>query len=111
MLNLLFGNQTTEYILFYLLRNDHAYARQLATRFSLAINSIQNTLLKLEKANILISYTQGRTRIYTFNPQWPFLSEFKTFLEKAYKYLPKEIQEKQYDPPKRKRPRRTGKPL
>lgn len=111
MFELLFGNQNTERIFFYLLKNETCYGRELSLRFDSAIFAFQNTLQKLERANVLVSFMKGHTRFYQFNPQYPFLSELKSFLEKAYAFLPKDIQEKYYNMTNRKRPRRTGKPL
>ena len=110
MLELLFGNRNVEKILFFLLRNGQCYASQLRKSFNGPLDPIQKALLKLEKAGILVSFLQGRTRLFEFNPRWPFLDEFRTFLERAYKALPAKIQAS-YEPKGRRRPRRSGKPI
>ncbi len=111
MLEMLFGNQNTERILFTLLLSKKCYAKQLADRFEVAVFGVQTTLQKLERAGVLISFKGGNTRIFEFNPRYPFLLELKQLLKKAYEFLPKEIKDKYYEPTTRKRPRRTGKPL
>ena len=111
MLDLLFGNQNTERVLFTLLKSKKCYAKQLANRFETAIFGIQTTLQKLEKAGIIVSFKEGNTRIFQFNPRYPFLKELKLFLKKAYTFLPQDIKDKYYEPVVRRRPRRTGKPL
>lgn len=111
MLEILFGNQNTERIFFYLLKNDECYGRELSLRFDTALYGFQSILQKLEKANILVSKIKGNTRYYQFNPQYPFLSELIRFFEKAYEYLPQDMREKYYEPIVRKRPRRAGKPI
>ena len=111
MLEILFGNQNTERILFYILKNENCYGRALSLKFNSALSAFQSTLKKLEKANILVSLMKGHTRFYQFNPQYPFLVELKFFLEKAYQFFPEEIKEKYEEPLARKRPRRAGKPL
>lgn len=110
MLELLFNNQNTERILFILLKQDKCYAKHLADTFDTAIFGFQNTLIKLEKIGVLISYKQGNTRLFSLNPRYPFLKELMQFLEKVYQFLPKEIKTKYYEIDIRKRPRRTGKP-
>lgn len=111
MLELLFGNQTTEKILFYLVKNEDCYGTDLAKRFDLALYGIQRTLNKLERAGIVVSFNKGRTRYYQFNPAYPFLQELRVFMEKAFLFLPENIQEVYIQPLQRKRPRRQGKPL
>jgi len=111
MLELLFGNENTERILFFLLVNKKCYGKGLADRFSVALSSVQRTLQKLEKAGVLVSFEVGKTRLYEFNPRYPFLNELTAFTKKAYAFLPSDMKVKYYEPIERKRPRRTGKPL
>lgn len=111
MLEFLFGNRVIEKILFYLIKNEDCYPSQLREIFQVPLYSFQRALARLEKGGILISYRKGKTLLYQFNPRYPFLSEFKNFLEKAYEGFPQEIREKYYEQVKRKRPRRPGKPL
>jgi hypothetical protein len=73
------------------------------------ISTVQNQLDKLELGSILVSLTKGRTRIYTFNPRYPFLEELKQLLEKALSFYPEEEREKLVM--NRRRPRRRGKVL
>jgi hypothetical protein len=56
-----------------------------------------------------VSILKGRTRIYTWNPRYPFLKEFKVFVEKAFEFIPEKEKERFYR--ERRRPRRLGKPL
>ncbi|NGX38440.1 MAG: hypothetical protein K1000chlam2_01614 [Chlamydiae bacterium] len=111
MLERLFGNQNTEKILFFLLENDKCYGTQLSKYFESALSGFQNTLDKLEYAGVLVSFLEGRTRIYQFNPTYPFLNELTNLLKRAYEFLPDDIKEKYYEKRVRRRPRRKGKPL
>lgn len=111
MLEILFGNKNTECILFYILKNDTCYGRELSLKFNSALSGFQSTLKKLEKAHILVSFMKGHTRFYQFNPQYPFLEELKNFLEKVYLFFPGEIKNIYEESLKRKRPRHAGKPL
>ncbi len=81
------------------------------TLFHIPLYSFQCALARLEKGGIVVSHKEGKTRLYQFNPRYPFLNELKAFLEKAYICFPDEIRQKYYEPLVRKRPRRAGKPL
>ncbi len=111
MLDYLFGNTNIEKILFFLLVNKRCYGSQLKRTFKQALSPIQNALDRLEYGGILVSFLEGKTRIYMFNPRYPFLKEIKSFLEKTYSFLPQEYKDRYYEPKIRKRPRRKGKPL
>lgn len=110
MLEALFGNANIERILLYLLKNERCYATLLMKRFNCSISTVQNSLERLERGGILVSFLEGKTRIYTFNPRYPFLLELKAFLSKAYEFLPDSLKEKYYEPVARSRPRKKGKP-
>jgi hypothetical protein len=111
MLESLFGGKNVEKVLFFLLVNKRCYGRQLSLIFQQAISTFQNVLDRLETGGVLVSFLEGKTRLYQFNPRYPYLKELEAFLVKAYAFLPQEIKEKYYEPKSRKRPRRKGKPL
>ena len=72
------------------------------------ITRVQNQLKKMEVGGVLVSRKVGRTRLFTFNPRYPFLKELQNLLEKALTFYPAEMQEKLLM--NRRRPRRSGKP-
>lgn len=111
MFGRLFGNQNVEKILFFLLKNEKCYATELSRRFESALSGFQVTLDKLEYAGVLVSFLEGKTRMYEYNPRYPFLQELKNLMKKAYTHLPESIKEKYYETKERRRPRRRGKPL
>ncbi len=111
MLETLFGGKNIEKILFFILINNSCYASKLSNIFGEALSPFQKALDRLEIGNVLVSFLEGKTRIYKFNPRYPFLNELKSFLIKAYEFLPVEYKNKYYEPKIRKRPRRKGKPL
>lgn len=111
MLEALFGNESVERVLFFLLQNKTCYAFQLRKQFQSALSPIQQALLRLEGGGILVSFLIGKTRVFQFNPRFLFLRELSLFLEKAYETIPDDIKKKYYESPVRKRPRKTGKPL
>lgn len=111
MLESLFGTPIIEKVLFFLIVNKKCYASQLKEVFQMPLYSFQRALSRLEKGGIVVSYKEGKTLLYQFNPRYPFLGELETFLLKAYNSIPEAIREKYYEPIIRKRPRRHGKPL
>ena len=111
MLEYLFQNKNVEKVLIYLLLHEQAYASELSRAFGTALDPIQKTLLKLERGGLLVSFLRGKTRMFEWNPRYPFLKEIQALAQKAYEYLPEEIRDSQYQPMKRKRPRRSFKPL
>ena|SRR3990167_11162641 len=111
MLEYLFANKNVEKILMYLSLHEKAYATQLSRTFDSALDPMQKTLRKLEEGGLLVSFLEGKTRVFQWNPRYPFLLEIQALAKKAYSFLPSSIQEKHYQPMQRKRPRKTGKPL
>lgn len=111
MLEKLFGNSVIEKILFYLLSNKKGYGMQLAHVLRIPLYSVQKALMRLEDGGIIAAQQEGKTRVYQFNPRYPFLAELQAFLAKAYTFLPAEQKHMLYEAPRRTRPRRTGKPV
>ena len=109
MLEPLLGSTNAERVLIFILVRKEGYIREIARFFGSDPDSIQKQLAKLETGGILVSRPAGRTRLYSFNPRYPFLKELKALLEKALKFYPQEEQEQLLM--NRRRPRRHGKPL
>ena len=57
---------------------------------------------------MLVSEQAGRTRLYAFNPKYPFLTELTGLLNKAVSFYPESEKERLFM--NRRRPRRRGKP-
>ena len=109
MLEALFSNKTKEKVLLAILARKETYARDIASIFKLNLSPTQNQLRKLERGGVVVSQLKGRTRLYSFNPRYPFLREIKALLAKAMEFISTEEKKKYYTP--RLRPRRSGKPL
>jgi hypothetical protein len=109
MFKALFGNNIVENILLFLYTRGEGYPRGISSAYKGQLTSYILQLKKLEKGGVLASKLKGRTRIYVFNPRYPFLKELKALLEKALLFIPKAEKDKYYMP--RLRPRRSGKPL
>lgn len=109
MLEPLFGSKNRERVLVFLLERDEGYAREIARFFNVSLDPVQKQLENLEAGGVLVSRSAGRTRLYSFNPRYPFLLELKAMLEKALDFYPESLRDRLML--NRRRPRRTGKPL
>ena len=108
MLEPLLGSTNAERVLIFLLARGDGYAREIMLFFETDLYGIQKQLEKLEAGWVLASRQVGRTRLYSFNPRYPFLTELKDLLEKALTFYP---ETKRLDlTMNRRRPRRKGKP-
>jgi len=109
MLEPILGSVSCERVLLFILAREEGYAREISRFFNADLDPIQKQLEKLEIGGVLVSRTAGRTRLYSFNPRYPFLKELKSLLEKAFSFYPE--QEREELVMNRRRPRRRGKPL
>ena len=110
MLEGIFGNASAEKVLLYLEQYEEGYATAIARTFDgISLNMAQRQLERFERAGALISSLQGRTRLYTWNPRYPFRRELRALLRKALDQLPASERKRYFT--ERRRPRRAGKPL
>ena len=109
MLEGVFGNASAEKVLLYLESYGEGYATAISRTFDdLSLSMTQGQLERLEWAGILVSNLKGRTRLYSWNPRYPFRAELRALLKKALDYLPEDERRRYFT--QRRRPRRTGKP-
>lgn len=109
MLEALFGSIRREQVLLFLQSRGEGYARQIARHFNSSLDPIQKQLDRLESGGVIVSRTAGRTRLYEWNPRYPFLRQLSDLLAKALSFYPAEEQDGLTMD--RRRPRRRGKPL
>jgi predicted ArsR family transcriptional regulator len=109
MLEALLGSTSAERVLIFILAREEGYARDIARFFETDLYAIQKQLDKLEAGGVLASRSAGRTRLYTFNPRYPFLNELRSLLEKALSFYPEADRENLLM--NRRRPRGRGKAL
>jgi hypothetical protein len=109
VLETLFGSRSSEQVLIFLLARNEGYPTEIAKFYDAELYAIQRQLEKMESSNIVVSRKVGRTRVYEFNPRYPFLEELRNILEKALSFYPEETREKLLM--NRRRPRRSDKPL
>ena len=108
-LKTLLGSESSEQILIFILARESGYPTEVAKFYASYLYTIQKQMEKLEAGNVLSSKTVGRTRVYTFNPRYPFLKELKALLQRALSFYPEQLQKALTMD--RRRPRRSGKPL
>jgi DNA-binding transcriptional ArsR family regulator len=109
MLEGVLGNATAEKVLLYLEQYERGYGQGIAGTFDgVSLSMVQRQLERLERAGVLVSVLEGRTRVYTWNPRYPFLGEIRLLLAKALRALPAEERRRYFE--QRRRPRRSGKP-
>jgi predicted ArsR family transcriptional regulator len=107
MLEALFGSNTRERVLLFLLTHGDAYAREMARAYGCTLNMIQKQLATLEAGGVIYSRLRGRTRLYRLNPRYPFRRELEALLQRALEFYPAAERERLFTP--RLRPRRPGK--
>lgn len=110
MLEGIFGNRTAERVLLYVENYGEGYAKAIADNFDdVSLSMVQRQLERFERAGLLVGLTKGRTRVFTWNPRYPFVGEVRALLRRALDALPDEDRYRYFSA--RRRPRRTGKPL
>ena len=86
MLQSIFGSESREQVLTYLVNNHEGYASEIARASDLDLYAVQQQLEKFESNGLLISWPRGRMRVYKFNPDYPLLAELKHLIEKSLSY-------------------------
>jgi hypothetical protein len=109
MIEPILGSKSSEQVFVFLAARDEGYATEIARFFDADLYAIQNQLERLEGADVLISKKVGRTRVYQFNPRYPFLEELRNLLTKVLSFYPEDIKESLLM--NRRRPRKKDKPL
>lgn len=109
MLEPIVGSKSSEQVFIFLVARDEGYATEIARFFDADLYAIQKQLERLENSDVLVSKKVGRTRVYQFNPRYPFLNELKSLLERVLSFYPKETKEALVM--NRRRPRKKDKPL
>ncbi|GAB4192320.1 MAG: hypothetical protein Tsb0015_14520 [Simkaniaceae bacterium] len=94
MLSKLLGSKHAAEILLFLLVNRKCYPSQVARCLNLPLTPVQKACERLERAGILVSYYEGRTKLFQWNNAYPLLSELEKLLQRTFSLLPSEKKEK-----------------
>ena len=106
----LFGNETAPKVLLLIEQYGETYAKEVADTFDdLTVSMAQRQLERFETEGLLVSVTKGRTRLFTWNPRYPYVEETRAILQKAVRVMPDSERKRYFG--RRQRPRRRGKPL
>ena len=108
MLESILGSTSAERVLIFLRSRGEGYPREMARFFATSLRPIQRQLERLEAAGVLWSRLVGKTRLYAFNPRYPFLMELEALVDRALEFYPES--ERAALLMNRRRPRRAGKP-
>ncbi len=109
MLEPLLGSTNRERVLMFIFARDRGYGTEIGQFYDVDIAPVQKQLEKLEAGGVLVSQPVGRTRVYSFNPRYPFRAELLALLSRALSFYPAEVRSALAL--NRRRPRRAGKPL
>lgn len=96
MLEALCGNKNIQNILIFLFVNGKCYGTQLHRFLKTSLTPLQKALSRLESGGIILSFYEGKTRLYQFNPAYPLLNELELLLKKAYTLLPAHLKKDYY---------------
>jgi predicted transcriptional regulator len=105
----LFGGNTAEKTLLYLIAMGEGYSAEIAKACNISSTQVQRTLERLENADILVGNNVGRARIYKLNSSWFLADKLKELLDKALLFMPMDEQELYFN--KRKKPRKKNKKI
>jgi DNA-binding MarR family transcriptional regulator len=109
VLEVLVGSEGAERTLLFIEARESGYAREISDLYGISLSVVQKHLYRMEAGGLLVSETVGRTRVFRFNPRFPFLPETRALLRAVLMRLPASLREQLLM--NRRRPRRTGKPL
>ena len=98
MLETLFGNQTAERVLLYIVNYGEGHTSGIAQTFDLPKSQVRKQLIKLENGGILIGRNVGNIRMFQINPRCPFKKELESLLEKSLTLHPSAKIEKKPKP-------------
>ena len=109
MLEAIVGSTSAERVLFFLVARGEGYPTEIARLFNTDLSPIQKQLDRMERDGLLVNKQVGRTRVYSFNPRYPFREELSKMVTKAIDLSPTQLREKLLLD--RRRPRKKDKPL
>lgn len=109
MIEAITSSTNAERVLLFITARESGYAGEIAKAFSTNISPIQKQLDRMERDGLLINEKVGRTRVYSYNPRYPFVPEVRALMNKVLELYPDGMKEELlYN---RRRPRKKDKPL
>ncbi len=83
MLEPVLGSLVREQVLLFVHIHGEGYAREISRYFDASLDSVQKQLKRLKKGSVLVCERKGRTLIYSFNKEYPFLNELGRLLDRV----------------------------
>ncbi|RKZ10154.1 ArsR family transcriptional regulator [Candidatus Fermentibacteria bacterium] len=77
------GSLVREQVLLFIHVHGEGYAREISRYFDASLDSVQKQLKRLKKGSVLLCERKGRTLIYSFNREYPFLNELCRLLDRV----------------------------
>lgn len=108
-LEAIFGNKTTAIIMLQLYHYKEMSPGVLAARLGKVKRPFQLQFENLEDARILVSRKIGNLRLYTFNPESPYIKHIIPLIKEAYDHLTQKDRDLMFAT--RTRPRKAGKEI
>lgn len=109
MLDKVLGSDIAMKIMLHLIHYNEIYPSAVAKDYELTLSAVQKQFARFEDAGVLVSKLVGRTRVYFFNKKSKAALKFYDFIKVYYDGL--SIKDKEMIFSKRRRPRKSGKPV
>ncbi len=82
MLQAVLGSTTRERVLIFILARERGYGTEISQFYGVDVAPVQKQLERLETGGVLVCERVGRTRVYSFNPRFPFRTELLALLQR-----------------------------
>lgn len=82
----LFGNKTMWEVVTYLNRKGEGSASSISRELQIPLNLVQRQISKLDEARIISASRQGKSKVYSWNPQSPGLKHLRAWLQTAVRH-------------------------
>ena len=103
----LFGSRAAEAVLLHLYHYGESYGRAISKDFAISLDSVQRQLEKFSGAGVLVSKSQGRTLLYSWNAKSRLAARLKDLVAVIYDGMSIEARARIFAT--RRRPRAKGK--
>jgi hypothetical protein len=105
----LFGGKAAEAVLLSVFHQGEAYGRAVARDFAVSLDAVQRQLDRFERSGALVSKSQGRTLVYSWNPKSRLAARLRDLTGVVYDGLETEVKEQLFA--ERRQPRAKDKPV
>ena len=93
MLESVLGSLVREQVLLFVYAHGEGYAREISRYYDASLDSVQKQLKRLETGSVLKCARKGRTLIYRFNREYPFLSDLCRLLDRVSLHIESDMKD------------------